>query len=156
MLPRSFQAGPSKRPERRTETIGIGIAPARSEDLRTIMPASVRKHAYVTVITGSKKYTELSLESDVVTIGRIGGRQDGSSCISRGQSSRRLPSQFSLIQLRLVIGGKIPLNPDSLQPFPRVSNGVPHFSTAPTRLKKSFPQRKNRCIAKEASCDHRV
>ncbi|MCH7869720.1 MAG: FHA domain-containing protein [Myxococcales bacterium] len=56
---------------RRAETISIGgVAPARSESQRTIMPVSIRKHAYLSIVGGSRKYAEVELESDITTIGR--------------------------------------------------------------------------------------
>ncbi len=58
-------------PARRGETIRVGgVAPARGESQRTLMPVSVRKHAYLSVVGGSRKYAEVVLDSDLTTIGR--------------------------------------------------------------------------------------
>jgi hypothetical protein len=59
------------RQPRRDRTIRIGgVAPARDELHRTIMPVSIRKQAYLSVVGGSRKYAEINLDSDVTTIGR--------------------------------------------------------------------------------------
>ncbi len=47
-----------------------GVAPARGESERSLMPASVRKRAYLSVASGAKKYAEIVLDSDTTIIGR--------------------------------------------------------------------------------------
>lgn len=63
--------GSEARPSRRDRTIRIGgVAPARDEAQRTIMPVAIRKHAHLSVVCGTRKYSEVSLDSDITTIGR--------------------------------------------------------------------------------------
>ena len=56
---------------RRADTIHVGgVAAARGESQRSIIPSSVRKHAYLSIVGGSRKYAEVDLTNDVTTIGR--------------------------------------------------------------------------------------
>jgi len=47
-----------------------GVAQARREEDRSIMPASVRKQGYLAIASGPRKFAEFTLVGDVTTIGR--------------------------------------------------------------------------------------
>lgn len=47
-----------------------GVAEARGEQDRSMMPASVRKQAYLAVASGPKKFAEYAICQEVTTIGR--------------------------------------------------------------------------------------